>query len=583
MSLKNTFFHAAAAATALLLAAGSALATSSYYVVVPVKGRTVSNEAITVALSGFALPSGIVGIPYDGFNLKSLLSVTGDPAYTGYGVHWSLVSGSLPSGLTLNSDGTIAGTPTANGTSSFLVRATYKTKTGEQNYQIVVAAIAVGLAAGAPPEAIVGTPYIYDLKPLLSVTGDTTYTGAGVTWSTVSSSLPAGLYLTADGVIVGTPTAGGAGMLTARATYRNSKGEQAYQVVSLNIAVTLTAATLPNANVGTSYSYDFKPLLSVSGDPSYAIAAVQFNPAAGATLPAGLALSTAGVLSGTPSAVGSSSFSIVASYRGKDGTQQYTVSVQPAFFDFNPTISSSTTNYNLRTAAQAAGWDGVRPLRASVTINSGVYVGSPSTGSYAFDTGSGFPAGTTLKLTNSGTVVGQGGDGGSYGAGGGSGGPAMHIQYPITVANYGTIAGGGGGGAGSNRATITNVLAGGAGGGGGQGYGTSLGGARDPAFSGAQYPQGGAGYNGNMTTPGLGGTGVSSGAFPNQYSSPWYASSASGGAGGTLGQAGAASGPGWIAGGTAPPGLPGGVPGNAITGAANVTWTATGTILGPQN
>ncbi|KVP75359.1 putative Ig domain-containing protein [Burkholderia ubonensis] len=579
MNSKRQFSIAAAA---LLLAAGSA-AASSFYVVVPVKGRTVSNEAISVALSGYALPSGLVGIPYDGFNLKSLLSVTGDPAYSGYGVRWSLVSGSLPAGLTLNSDGSIAGTPTADGTASFQVRATYKTRTGEQGYQILVAGIAVGLAAGAPPEAIVGTPYSYDLKPLLSVTGDKDYTGAGVTWSTVSSSLPAGLYLTADGIIGGTPAAGGTGTLTARATYRNAKGEQTYQVVSLDISVSLSSGTLPTANVGTSYSYDFKPLVSVSGDPGYTISAVQFNPAAGTTLPAGLTLSPAGVLSGTPSAVGSPSFSIVASYKGKNGTQLYSVAVQPAFFDFNPTIASSTTNYNLRTAAVAAGWDGVHPLRASVTINAGVYVGSSYTATHAFTTGSGFPTGSTLKLTNYGSIVGKGGDGGNYSSGGSNGGPALYAQVPIAIANYGTIAGGGGGGGGSNTATVTNVLAGGAGGGGGQGYGTSLGGSRDPAFSGAQYPQGQAGGNGSLSGPGAGGAGTSSGYYPNQFSSPWYASSASAGAGGMLGQAGAASGPGWIAGGTAPPGLPGGAAGYAIIGAANVTWTASGTILGPQN
>ncbi|KVP39685.1 putative Ig domain-containing protein [Burkholderia ubonensis] len=571
-----------AAVAAALLAAGSA-AASTFYVVVPVKGRTVSSAAINVDLAGYTLPSALVGLPYDGFQLKSLLSVTGDPAYTGYGVHWSLVAGSLPAGLTLNSDGSIAGTPTASGTASFQVRASYKTKTGEQGYQILVGAITVGLTGGTPPEAIVGTAYSYDLKPLLAVTGDKAYTVAGVMWSTVSSSLPAGLSLSSDGVISGVPTSAGSGTLTARATYLNAKGEQVYQVVALNIGVSLNTATLPTANVGTSYTYDFKPRVSVSGDPNYTISAVQFKTASGSSLPAGLVLSPTGILSGTPSTVGSPSFSIVAAYKGKEGTQQYSMSVQPAFFDFNPTITASTTNYKLSDAAVAAGWDGVRPLRASVTINSGVYVGASYTGSYAFSTGSGFPVGSTLKLTNYGTVVGKGGDGGSYGSGGGNGGPALYAAYPITIANYGTIAGGGGGGAGSNRATVSNVLAGGAGGGGGQGYGTSQGGAADPAFSGAQYPQGGPGLNGNIVTPGTGGAGVSSGYWPNQYSSPWYASSAAGGNGGLLGQGGASSGPGWIAGSAAPPGLPGGAPGYAVTGAANVTWSATGTILGPQN
>jgi hypothetical protein len=45
-----------------------------------------------------------------------------------------------------------------------------------------------------------------------------------------------------------------------------------------------------------------------------------------------------------------------------------------AGFAFNATIATNTQNYNLRTAAIAAGWNQTDPLVATVTINSGVYV-----------------------------------------------------------------------------------------------------------------------------------------------------------------------------------------------------------------
>jgi hypothetical protein len=538
--------------------------------------------AINVSLAAATPPQGIVGQMYS-FDLKPLLTVTGDSAYTSpTQATWSVVSGSLPAGLTLTSAGIISGTPTAAASGSVTVQAAYRGDNGQQTYQVVTLAINVALGAATPPQGIVGQTYTYDLKPLLAVTGDPAYTGpTQATWSITSGSLPAGLTLSPAGVISGTPTATGSGPVTVQAAYRSSSGQQTYQLVTLNIAVALASSALPLANVGTGFSYDFKPLVSVSGDSGYTASAVQFRTASGSSLPPGLSLSAAGVLSGTPTAVAAAqSFTVVADYRGIDGTQQYSITVNPAFFNFNPTIAATTTNYNLYSAARAAGWDGVAPLNATVTINSGVYVGGSTTGSYAFSTGSGFPAQTSLKLVNNGVIVGKGGDGGSWGYGGGNGGPAMLAQYPIKVTNNGTIAGGGGGGGGSNRATVSNVLAGGAGGGGGQGYGTSAGGAADPAYSGVQYPQGTAGYNGNISTPGLGGTGTQSGMFPNQYQAPWYAISGNGGNGGLLGQAGAASTAGqWV---PNVGSLPGGAAGYAVVGAANVTWSTAGTVLGPQ-
>ena len=125
-------------------------------------------------------------------------------------------------------------------------------------------------------------------------------------------------------------------------------------------------------------------------------------------------------------------------------------------FVFNQTISSDTTNYNLKSAAIAAGWTQTVPLVATITINSSIYVYSTSTGSYAFDTGSSFYSGSTLALINNGTILGRGGDGGNGGldatpgTAGGAGGPAFIARYAISVTNNGTIGGGGGGGGGGS-------------------------------------------------------------------------------------------------------------------------------------
>jgi hypothetical protein len=73
---------------------------------------TVS-DATPVITSTSPLPTGTVGVPYSTTLVAS--GGTGGP-YT-----WTLTSGSLPPGLTLNPNGTISGTPTASGMASFAI------------------------------------------------------------------------------------------------------------------------------------------------------------------------------------------------------------------------------------------------------------------------------------------------------------------------------------------------------------------------------------------------------------------------------------------------------------------------------
>ncbi len=201
-------------------------------------------------------------------------------------------------------------------------------------------------------------------------------------------------------------------------------------------------------------------------------------------------------------------------------------------YTFTQTISSNTTNYNLRAAAVAAGWTGGIPLNATITINSGVYVYSNDSSAYAFDTGSTFPSGSTLTVVNNGYIIGAQGPGGQYDFAGGAGGPALNAQFALTVTNSGTIGGGGGGGAG------------------GASYWDW--------YDEYTYP---GGWGGN----GAGGTSLSPG-----YGSPGQTgtigSSENGANGGALGSAGSASSD-----------ATGGAAGAAVVGNSNITWSATGT------
>lgn len=138
--------------TMLVASALNATAThaASFQYRHPVVGLVISPTAqaqqvvteILVALTGGPeLPAGEVNSPYS-YDLNQLLSVTGDSAYSASGVAWSLSSGALPAGLSLGSNGVISGIPTTENLigNGFLVSATYKTKTGQQAYAIVVTA-----------------------------------------------------------------------------------------------------------------------------------------------------------------------------------------------------------------------------------------------------------------------------------------------------------------------------------------------------------------------------------------------------------------------------------------------------------
>jgi len=130
---------------ALLLTAGLHAHATDYYVIVPMPGKIATTPtappdtpSVTVTLNSYTLPAGAVGESYS-FDLRSLLQVTGDASFNEAAVSWRLVSGALPAGLSLLETGELSGLPSAAGTATATVEATYKTVSGVQTYELAVA------------------------------------------------------------------------------------------------------------------------------------------------------------------------------------------------------------------------------------------------------------------------------------------------------------------------------------------------------------------------------------------------------------------------------------------------------------
>ncbi|WP_158824193.1 cadherin repeat domain-containing protein [Granulicella sp. S156] len=310
---------------------------------------TITIAPAALAITTTSLPSASVNTAY-----SQTLQATGGTLP----ITWSLASGSLPSGLTLNAAGTITGSPIAVGTSTFTVKAADSSspqQTQTQALSIVVNAAPLAITTTSLPNAEIGTVYSANV---------TSSGGTGsITWSLVGS-LPTGLFLnTATGAITGTPTAAGTVSFSIKAT--DSGTPQQTQTVNLSIVVyaqlTITTSSLPNGATGSAYSTQ---LQSTGGSGS-----VTWSLQAGSSLPAGLTLSNSGLISGTPSVAGTTGFYVQA-------TDSVTTAVAHLGILVNistllvPTTSlpNGTQNSSYQGVIQASG--GVTPYTITVTSGS---------------------------------------------------------------------------------------------------------------------------------------------------------------------------------------------------------------------
>jgi hypothetical protein len=259
-------------------------------------GSSTPPSNLTVTTT--SLPGGTVGAAYS----SAVAASGGSTPYT-------YSASNLPGGLSINSGtGAITGTPAQNslGTSSATIKVTDSTQPSSQsataNLSIKIGPTPLAVTTGSLPGGTVGSTY--PSSALQASGGVPPYT-----WALASgSTLPAGLNLSAGGAISGTPAAAGSYPLTFVVTDSFTTPDTAKAALTLTISgsqtptLTLTTTTLAAATVNTAYS---ATLTAAGGATPYS-----FTLANGTSLPTGLTLSSAGAISGTPTATGSTTFSV---------------------------------------------------------------------------------------------------------------------------------------------------------------------------------------------------------------------------------------------------------------------------------
>ncbi|WP_199229142.1 putative Ig domain-containing protein [Caulobacter endophyticus] len=317
---------------------------------------TLVVNAPTISLSSTSLPNATIAQAY---------SASGAPiTATGGTAPYSYTATGLPAGLTINAaSGVVSGTPTASGSFNFDVTATDSSAgagapfTGTRSYTLVV---------NAP--TIVVSPTNPVLTPVAAgVPVNTQFTaadGVGPYTYSVGAGLPPGVTLSGDS-LTGTATAVGAYTFTITAQ-DSSTGAGPYtgqRTYTLNIGapVITVSGSLPNGQSGVAYG---SHTLTASGGTA------PYTFADSGNLPAGLALSPTGTLSGTPTEAGTFNVTISAtdSTAGGSflGSAAFTITIAA------PSLSVTTTSLPPMTAgapytATLAASGGTAPYQYELT------------------------------------------------------------------------------------------------------------------------------------------------------------------------------------------------------------------------
>lgn len=254
------------------------------------------------------LAGGSVGASY----LQALSVIEGTPTYS-----WEIIGGALPDGLSMDTSGVISGRPTFAGSYTFVARARDQVPNSvSKEFSITVASTPLVITSDAAlPDG--GQDALYALN-LTAKGGSAPYA-----WSLISGALPDGITLNSSGLLSGTPTAGGTASFVVKCTDSGAlETTQSFTLAVQSLAI-VTGSTLNNGFLNVPYSV---ALVATGGKPSYT-----WTLNAGALppgLPPGVLLSPAGVLSFTPSAEGTSTFTLqVQDAAGSTRTQAFTLTV----------------------------------------------------------------------------------------------------------------------------------------------------------------------------------------------------------------------------------------------------------------
>ena len=307
----------AATSVAVASAAGHGTATASGTSITytPTAGYSGTDSFTYTATngSGTSSPATVtltISRPILGISPASLSNATANTVYattlsasSGTAPYaYSITNGSLPSGISLNpATGALSGIPSAGGLYTFTVTATdANSATGSRAYAwtVQVAPPTAGAVSATVAANSSANPITLNLS------------GGAATSVAVASAAGHGTATASGTSITYTPTAGYSGTDSFTYTATNASGTSTPATVSVTVAsptISISPLSLPNGTIGTAYSQ----AISASGSLApytYAISS--------GSLPAGLSLSPAGALSGTPTVSGNFNFTVTATDSG---------------------------------------------------------------------------------------------------------------------------------------------------------------------------------------------------------------------------------------------------------------------------
>jgi large repetitive protein len=354
------------------------------------KPPTVDCSSVTIKTSSLSAP--MATDPY-----SQTLSAGGVSGGTWL---WALRSGGLPTGLSLSDAGVITGTPapsTAGTQSSFTVQATNSQCSGSpatRSFTLSVGVPAMNITTQSLSNGEYGVTYS---SQSLSATGGQP---GDYEWSAIG--LPSGLSLSIGGLLSGSPQT--TGTFSVQITVADSTGDTASVSAYYPITVTFPPLQITTSSLNSgqdTVAYTSQTLTATGGT------AMEFPPSdraglyvwSATGLPTGLSLSTAGVLSGTPTESGTYDPQItVADAAGNVPHLKQTFTLSIALAPLTFTTSTLTAIQSQSFTGQIVAQGGQAPYSISLLsgslptglhFNGGTIYGTPtgSPGDYQFSIG----------------------------------------------------------------------------------------------------------------------------------------------------------------------------------------------------